>query len=216
MIVFRDFYIQFKETFVKSKDSIVKKVAKASAYFVWVIIVIAIIFILIFMFQLLCPKVMNLYSHLYTISDSEPNATSFSMEDEKYIKYLIERNKIVPMSAVYSNTLDYYNSLISILVALLGLFAFVSWFSLRSKIRDDVKDTFVSDFFKQNLDNKIKEIVNKNLPDYVSEVINENEIKDMISKEYELKADSIKEDILNSLEKEIQSNLEQGGDNGGG
>ena len=73
------------------------------------------------------PKISKIYYKTFAVSISD--RTELNLVDEKYISELLAKNKIIPITDVYDNTLDYYNTLITILVALLGVFAILSWIS---------------------------------------------------------------------------------------
>lgn len=137
------------------------------------------------------------------------NPNGLTVKDRANLRSLMNKGKIVSIDSIYDKTLDYYDSLITILVALLGLFAFVSYFSMRGKLKGEaeecVREIMNSNYFKTILDCEMRKIIQENLPDYVSETIGEDEVKRLISQEYELNSDKIKEDILESLNTKLKS-----------
>jgi hypothetical protein len=62
---------------------------------------------------------------------AETSETNLSIQDKKNIDNLISKHKIIPISDIYDNILSYYNTLITTLVAILGVFTFVAWFSVK-------------------------------------------------------------------------------------
>jgi hypothetical protein len=113
-------------------------------------------------------------------------------QEQINLEYLITKNKIIPLSYVYQNTLNYYDSLISVLggvitflIALLGVSAFMSWLSLRSRIEDTIKEELklelLSDFYKAWLGDLIdaasEKILTEKLPDWIKD--KENALNDI-------------------------------------
>lgn len=135
---------EFKDNFSKTWALIIGKISpplgKACAYLMLCLLVILSVVLILILFGFLTPKVEALYLHHYALS--EIRNEEISVLDKRQIDYLIGRHQIVPMSSIYEKTLEYYDSLISVLVALLGLFAFIAWFSLRTKARNEVKEEF--------------------------------------------------------------------------
>ncbi|MDR1324238.1 MAG: hypothetical protein LBK68_07380 [Candidatus Margulisbacteria bacterium] len=165
------------------------------------------------------PSIETIYNQNFTIIES--NESNLTEQDLLDINKLISKHKIVPVSTIYDNTLSYYNSLITILVTLLGLFAFVSWFHIRNNVKSDIeeslRETINNGNFNEIVDCKIESKLQKymkdNLADYANEaweLLAEN-IKESVSKEYELQSDKIKEDILKILNEQLKPKDEQAG-----
>lgn len=72
---------------------------------------------------------------------------NLTQTEKVYVNKLILKNKIIPANEIYEKTLSYYDSLISVLtifitviIALLGVLAFTSWFSLKGKVKNEVQE----------------------------------------------------------------------------
>lgn len=159
-------------------------------------------------------KIEVLLNQHYTIIETNV----LNKNDRLSIERLIQKNKIIPVSMIYENTLNYYNSIITILVFLIGVFGVVSWFSLKSRVRGDIEDCFRENMndgsFKEILECKIKkqteEYLGQHLPDYISESIEEKDIRGMISEEYELNTEKIIQEVIEREKKLPLKTNEQG------
>lgn len=131
----------------------------------------------IFAFLLLIflnPGFKKIYSNVYTFTEYDDIANINSV-GHYCIDYLLAKHKIIPITDVYQNTLSYYDTLVTFLVSILGLFAFISFFSLKSKIRNEVDESVSnylnSNLFKDNLKTKLLEITQDILPDILEDAI---------------------------------------------
>lgn len=110
----------------------------------------------------IAPHTAKIYHQVFTVFNKGEN---LSDKDKRNLEDLLLKNKIIPISEVYDRTLEYYNSLISVLVALLASFAFLSWFSLKTKIKEEVQQEIEKFFssaqtiawFNELLEKKISE-----------------------------------------------------------
>lgn len=141
----------------------------------------------------------------------------------KTLGELIAQGKIVSASEVYNHMLEYYNTIITILIALLGVFGAISWFTIQGKAHYEVKTSIENKFesmkFKEDLlkkiDNQLTEmskkqvfweqIYSKNKEEIVSCILMNDQFRKLIQSE--------RDDILSSHNKEVPTILE-GVDNG--
>lgn len=136
----------------------------------------------------IAPHASKLYHHIFTISLTERK--EINIEDKRHIEYLLLKNKIIPISEVYNHTLEYYNSLISILVALLGIFAFLAWVSLRTKIKEDVQQEIEKFFSSQQTIAWLNELFKKKI----------DENKEWLLADQENLINKIEENVLAQIE----------------
>ena len=183
----------FSETFNKIGNFIPWILGKSCALLIWLLCLSLITIILLLAYNIIQPKVTRLYSHACAVSELQ--IENLSPQDKKSIDTLIAKNKIIPISTIYEKTLEYYDSLVSILIALLGIFAFVTWFSLRGKTKDEVENAIEkmieSPLFKAWINENLDIIVQEKLPD------KEQLIEDL------------KERVSNNLEKDKEFKLGQ-------
>ena len=95
-------------------------------------------------FQKIKPRYEEIYSKNYVVVEPE----DLSVREKMYVEKLIVKNKIIPVNEIYDKTLSYYDSLISVLsifIAILSVFlgalGFVSWISLKGKIKEEIQET---------------------------------------------------------------------------
>ena len=91
-----------------------------------------------------CPGVNTFLKDQYAITVSNEYLTP---KDKISLSNLLERNKIVSTKDLYENILEYYNALISFLIAIIGVFGIVSLVSFQNKIKYEAE---------QHVENKIK------------------------------------------------------------
>ncbi len=141
---------EFKEHFM----NILGKSSKPCA-------IIALVILSVCCFAVFCgiikPHITNIYKYTYVLAVEKPS--EITKQEETNINYLLSRNRIIPVSTVYNNTLEYYDSLIAILVALLGVFAIASWISMRAKIKDDIQKEVASFFSTEQTKSWIDELI---------------------------------------------------------
>jgi predicted house-cleaning noncanonical NTP pyrophosphatase (MazG superfamily) len=137
-------------------------------------LVLGIVFCIVLLF--VKPRIDKIYSQSYVVSDLDN--TILTTKEKYSIDQLIAKNKIVPLSMVYDKTLNYYDSLISVLgflIAVLGIFvgfgAFLSYVSIRGKIKDtiddEIKSQFTNIFFQDHLRALIEEKLVEEMPDWL-------------------------------------------------
>ncbi|MCL1891993.1 MAG: hypothetical protein FWF97_01705 [Alphaproteobacteria bacterium] len=161
----------------------------------------SILLVVVMFFGAVCiyakPHISELYATHYTVA--ELDETILTKKDKTNIDQLIAKNKIVPVSVIYENTLSYYNTIITILIGLLAGFAIFSWISIRSKldgeIRKIIHEEMQSEWFGIYFDKKVADYLKTNLSDYVAEELDETRIRGFISQEYELTKNKIIEQI---------------------
>lgn len=114
-----------------------------------------------------------------------PNIDPKGVENE--LKHLISLDKIISASDVYNNMLHYYNTLITILIALLGVFGFISWISIQAKIKHEaemsVENKFENKDFQCRLQDEIEMVSTQIFSEnsYMTKLVEEN-INAIVSK----------------------------------
>jgi predicted house-cleaning noncanonical NTP pyrophosphatase (MazG superfamily) len=147
---------------------------------------------------------------------AETSETNLSIQDKKNIDNLISKHKIIPISDIYDNTLSYYNTLITILVAILGVFTFVAWFSVKNKVKaeieESVRETLNSNTYKELLDAKLNKIIRDYIPDYIADPDTMVECLPIIQKNIETiisgMKDKLKEEISNDVQEKVLESSE--------
>lgn len=139
------------------------------------------------------PYISRVYNYNYIISETSPK--EITKKDMVSIQQLVYKNKIIPVSAVYGDTLKYYDSIITILVALLGLFAFVSWFFLGGRMRESLHKELQAKWFEVYVNDKITKFLSANISDYIAEHINEEDIRSIVRQETESITNKISDEI---------------------
>lgn len=132
---------------------------RTSAYICGILFAVSIFFVVVcYVFQITKPRYEEFYSKNYVVMEPE----NLSKNEKIYVDKLIVKNKIVPADRIYEKTLSYYDSLISVLslfiaflTALLGLLAFISWFSLKGKMKEEIQET------KEKISTKITEEIQR-------------------------------------------------------
>jgi hypothetical protein len=172
-------------------------------------IVLSILCVLIcFLAKWYKPRIDTLYKNNFTVAElNEPNLT----EQEKIdLDNLIKRNKIIPLSYVYQNTLQYYDTFINVLgffiaflAALIGVGAFFSWFSFGNKIKKEITSEFNTDDFqtsmKKSIEESLENILADKLPAWLKNQTNAIElIVDRVRNEIEKENEEINSDINQS------------------
>ncbi len=129
------------------------------------------------------PSFINVLNSQYIISEDNYNQETISM-----LNQFISQGKIINASEVYNHMLEYYNVLITILIALIGIFGFVSWISMQAKIKHEaelsVENKFETRDFQCRIEKEVEKVAvvvaqataNKILNDdeYISQIANKN------------------------------------------
>ena len=131
----------------------------------------------------------------------------------KTLGELIAQDKIVNASEVYNHMLEYYNTIITILIALLGVFGAISWFTIQGKahyeVKTSIENKFDSSKFQKELTEKIDDqltemskeqyfwdqVYSKNKEEIVSCILKNEQFRILIQGE--------RDDILRSHNKEV-------------
>ena len=82
------------------------------------------------------------------------------IESIKTVQELIVQGKIINASEIYSHMLEYYNTLITILIALIGVFGLISWFTIQGKASYEVKKTIDEHLESEKFDEKLSVLIN--------------------------------------------------------
>ena len=121
------------------------------------------------------PNFINILSSKYIITEN-----NYDIQTSQTLNLLITKGKIINASDVYNNMLNYYNTLITILIALMGVFGIVSWISIQGKIKHEselsVDNKFENKDFQcrleKEVENSAKEILSEN--EYISKIAEDN------------------------------------------
>lgn len=122
---------------------------------------ICIAFAILVVTVLSAPRIAKVYHQTFTITVTEK--ADLNQSERQHVDDLLAKNKIISIADVYGNTLDYYNSLITILVALLGVFAILSWISLRTRIKENVQEEIEKFFASPQTIAWLSELVKKQI-----------------------------------------------------
>lgn len=130
-----------------------------------------------------CPGVNTFLKDQYVVTVSNEYLTP---KEKISLSKLLEKNKIVSTKDLYENILEYYNALISFLIAIIGVFGIVSLVSFQNKIKYEAE---------QHVENKIKH----------------NDFNDKISLLIEKQTEKVfneqKNDIIENLTDAILNNI---------
>ena len=129
-------------------------------YVVLCILVISIISLIFLQGVIPITKVYNGY---FTVSIEEKK--ELTQREKNSLNDLIAKNKVISVSDVYSRTLHYYDSFITVLVALLGAFAILSWISLKTKIREEVQNEITNFFNSPQTVSWMNDLMKKQIDD---------------------------------------------------
>ncbi len=130
-----------------------------------------------------CPGINTFLKDQYTVTVTNEQ---LAPKDKIALSQLLEKNKIVSTKDLYENILEYYNALISFLIAIIGVFGIVSFVSFQSKIKYEAE---------QHVENKIKH------DDF------NDKIKLLIEKQTDKVFSDQKDDIMESLTDAILNNI---------
>ncbi len=122
---------------------------------------ICIAFAILVVTVLSAPRIAKVYHQTFTITVTDK--ADLNQSERQHVDDLLAKNKIISIADVYGNTLDYYNSLITILVALLGAFAILSWISLRTRIKENVQEEIEKFFASPQTIAWLSELVKKQI-----------------------------------------------------
>ncbi len=107
------------------------------------------------------PSLCELYKYNYIGVESD--LTNYSDKDLEYIRYLTNRNRIIPVSLIYESTMAYYDTLITILLSSFAALSFFSWMSVKNKVSIEVKEGLSHEIeskgFSDDINAKIESIV---------------------------------------------------------
>ena len=131
-----------------------------------------------------CPGINTFLKDQYVISQTNNN--NLSKNEQKYLDVLIEKNKIVSTKDLYESILEYYNALISFLIAIIGVFGLVSLISFQSKIKYEAE---------QHVENKIE---HNNFKDKINNLI-ESQTEKIFNEQKSDIIENLTNDILNNI-----------------
>lgn len=143
--------------------------------FVAMFFVILLVLSIIVLINHISPNFVNILSSKYIITDN-----NYDAQTSQTLNLLISKGKIINASDVYNNMLNYYNTLITVLIALMGVFGIVSWISIQGKIKHEselsVDNKFENKDFQcrleKEVENSAKEILSEN--EYISKIAEDN------------------------------------------
>ncbi|MBO4700377.1 MAG: hypothetical protein J5620_01365 [Alphaproteobacteria bacterium] len=139
------------------------------------------------------PYVSRIYADTYIVADTDINLVT--EKDRKSINNLIMKNKIVPVSIVYEDTLRYYEEIIAILIALLGVFAVVSWFFMGGRMREGLHKEIQSKWFDICLNDKMSKLLKSDMGDYLAEQFDDEKIRSIAREEFEGMTNKLSDDL---------------------
>ena len=145
-----------------------------------------------------------------------PDGNNF--ETIKTLNEFVTQGKIINASEIYNHVLEYYNSLITILIALIGVFGAISWFTIQGKanyeVKTSIENKFESEKFNKDLGEKISsklEEITKG-PDFWEHLTSDNmeEIISCLLKDERLikLLNEEKEDILHKKKEKTPEELD--------
>lgn len=121
-----------------------------------IILVIALFFILSII-KIISPNFIHSLSLKYILSN--PSPTALDAHATTSLNYLIAKGQIVSASDMYSNILEYYNTLISFLIGILGVFALVSWISLQAKAKHEAEKSVDAKLENKDFNCRLEHII---------------------------------------------------------
>ena len=139
------------------------------------------------------PYVSQIYKDTYMVTDTD--ISLITEEERKSIDALIMKNKIVPVSIVYENTLRYYEEIVAILIGLLSLFAVVSWFFMGSRMREGLHKEVRSEWFDICLNDKMVRFLKSNIEDYLAEHFSGEQFRGIAREEFECMFNKLSDDL---------------------
>lgn len=105
-----------------------------------------------------CPGANTFLKDQYVLTNqNEP----LSQKDKTSLSQLVEKNKVVSAKDLYENILEYYNALISFLIAIIGVFGIVSLVSFQSKIKYEAEQHVENKIKHDDFNDKIKLLIEK-------------------------------------------------------
>ena len=170
------------------KDNLKQYMAKTLAILT-IMLLLCIVFLVFYIIYE--DKINDFYKIQYTTASN----ASLTLCEQSYVDVLSAKGKIISVSDVYNSTISYYDTLISILVALLGLFAFISWFSIKAKAKDNLDEVVQkyldSRYFDLDMQENLKKVFDQN----IEKALRRSPLKEEIKKE-------TVETVINELEKQ--------------
>lgn len=147
----------------------------------------------------------------YMLAPGQQNAEIVT----KTLGELITQGKVINASEVYNHMLEYYNTIITILIALLGVFGVISWFTIQGKAHYEVKSSIENEFESSKFEDKLIEKIDEKLTEMTQKASfweqtfskNKEEIISCVLKDEQIKRiiKSEKEDILRSHNEEVMT-----------
>lgn len=150
-----------------------------------------------------CPGINTFLKDQYVITMEKECLTP---NDKISISQLLEKNKIVSTKDLYENILEYYNALISFLIAIIGVFGIVSLVTFQNKIKYEAEQHVENKIKHNDFNEKISLLIEKQ----TEKVFNEQ--KDDIMEDL---TDAILNNIIDNeeLDDRIKRILEQNSEN---
>lgn len=143
--------------------------------FVAIFFVFLLVFSVIILMKHIYPNFINILSSKFIITSN-----NYDVQTSQTLNTLISKGKIISASDIYNNMLDYYNTLITILIALMGVFGIVSWISIQGKIKHEselsVDNKFENKDFQCRLEKEVENAAKGILSEseYVSRLAEDN------------------------------------------
>ena len=165
-----------KEWFENFKQKLKEQSVTICSCLFWIVILAVSTTVILFCFG---NEIYTFYSKHIII----PKVEELSSCELNYVNKLIDKGGVTTVSDFFTSTISYYDSLISILVALLGLFAVLSWMVNRLKIKNEVETIVQNHLDKDDHKRLLKELLKQVLDVNFKSTISETGVKDEIRNE---------------------------------
>lgn len=166
-----------KEWFNEFKNSLKEQSASVCSFVLILVFLTFFATIFTFCFGV---KIYNFYERFFIVSS---NNTTLTSEETLNLITLTQKGVILSASDFYTNILAYYDSLISILVALLGAFMIGFWAVNRIKLRNTLDELVTSHLDHQNHRRLLKELLEEVFAHNIQTVFREQGLGDQLRNE---------------------------------
>lgn len=139
---------------------------------------------LVWLMKWIKPNFYNLFASSYFQLPNETNSLT-----TYYLQQLIAKGKIISVQDAFGYMISFYDTLITFLIGILGVFGVVSWISLTGKVRHDAE---------KSVDEKIQ---NEDFRCRLNQMVKDN-VKSIFEEQHEEIVDEIQNSIINYIEAE--------------
>lgn len=135
--------------------------------------------LLVFIFLLMALIIFGAYDYA-PVQILNPTKLNHCLENDKIalIKELTKNGTLLSPSEYTSHIISYYNSIIMLLVGLFVIFSFIGYFSLKSKMKEQIQESLIEmlrdskEFDKTISENIMGRVTNEFVPNEIFEEIN--------------------------------------------